>query len=69
MGRECATSDEDDHDLCGNDDELYADEEPIAEDTFEDIEIVIQTPVVVLVEDLHPDKDVENECRKLILFS
>lgn len=37
--------------------------------TLENIEIVVETPVVVLIEDLHPHESIEDEGRQLILFA
>ena len=58
---EGAATDEDDEGLEADDHDDDADEDPIAEDTLEHIELVVETAVVEDVEDLHPDEAVEDE--------
>jgi hypothetical protein len=65
---ERATADEDDGDLKSDDQNHNADEEEVAEDAFKHIELVVETSVVEDVEDLHPDKTVENDSVELQLF-
>lgn len=57
-GESCAAKLNDDN-LPSNDDELDTDKEFIALDALEDIKVVIQSPIVVLIEDLHPYECVE----------
>ena len=45
-----------------------ADEEPVAEDTFKHVELVVEAAVVEDVEDLHPDEAVEDEGVELELY-
>ena len=47
--------------LQADNEEHNGDEEVVAEDAFEDVELVVQTPVVEDVEDLHPHETVEND--------
>lgn len=54
-------ADEDDEDLAANHDGVDGPEEIIARDTFENIELVVETPVIEFVEDLEPDKGVKDE--------
>ena len=84
MNVECATSNKDDQDLSSNDDKLYSDEVLVAEHSFEDVELVVETagatPVSMvksqqggfyslpLIEYLHENKCIEDECLKLVLF-
>ena len=52
---------EHDHDLTTHDDDLNGYEVPVSENAFEDVVTIIESSTVVLIKDLHPDKDVENE--------
>ncbi|CRK22699.1 hypothetical protein BN1723_012736 [Verticillium longisporum] len=58
----------DDGNLCADHDTVDADEEGVALNAFEDIELIVKTTVVELVEDLHPDKRVEDHSVKLKLL-
>ena len=69
MHRESRATNEDDHDLAGDDDELNGDEEVIACDPFEDVQLIVQAPIVILIEDLHPHKRVEDDCLQLFLLA
>ena len=60
MCGEGVTADEDDHDLSSNNDELDAKKKKISVHAFEDVHLVIDAPVVVLIEDLHPHKGIED---------
>lgn len=61
----CSTTNEDDCYLSTNHNAVDTNEEEVALQTLEDIEFVVQTTVVELVEDLHPDKGVEDHGVKL----
>ncbi|CRK40199.1 hypothetical protein BN1708_008135 [Verticillium longisporum] len=58
----------DDGNLCADHDTVDADEEGVALNAFENVELVVKTTVVELVEDLHPDKRVEDHSVKLKLL-
>lgn len=60
MCREGVTTNEDDHDLSPNNDELDANEEVIPLYAFEDVHLVVDASVVVLVEYLHPHEGIED---------
>lgn len=60
-----AATNEHDSDLETDHQEVDEDEELVAVDTLENVEFVIKSPVVEFVEDLHPNKGVENDCIKL----
>lgn len=55
--------------MSSDNDELYTDEKFVAVNALENIELVIQTPAVVLVEYLHPHKGVESCCLQLKTLS
>lgn len=57
--------DEDDGDLRAHHDEVDNDEEDVAVDALQDVELVVQAAVVELVEDLHPDEGVEHHSVEL----
>jgi len=61
LNRERATANEHDHDLAGDHDDRDGDEEVVVLHTRENVELVVETAVVELVEDLHPDESVEDE--------
>ncbi len=65
---ECTTTNEDDGDLCTNHDAVDANEEVVVLQTSENVELVIQTTIVELVEDLHPNESVENHGVELKLL-
>ena len=65
---ESTTTNENDGDLSANHDTVDADKEEVALKTSEDVELVVQTAVVEFVEDLHPDKSVEDHGVKLELL-
>ena len=54
-------SDKDDEDLAADHDGVDEPEEVVARDTLEDVEAVVETAVVEFVEDLEPDKGVEDK--------
>src|ERR1700733_1020622 len=64
---ERCTADEDDHDLATDHDAVDSNEPEIAMHAFENIEFVVESATVELVEDLHPDEGVENHGIKLPL--
>lgn len=69
---ESTRSDKDNGNLQSNHEDVDDDEELIAVDTFEDVELVVETTVVELVEDLHPYEGVEDdgvELKHLVLGS
>ena len=63
---ESATTDKGDGDLTTHHDAVDNDEEEIAVQASEDVEAVIQSSVVELVEDLHPDEGVEHNGSPLV---
>lgn len=65
---ENTASDEDDSDLQTDHDGVDEDEEQVAVDADEDVELVVESAAVELVEDLHPDKHVEDDSVELELF-
>lgn len=69
MSRECSTPYLYDHDLTRNDDKLNANEKPISLHTFEYVEFVVESSIVVLIEYLHPNKSIEYQSRQLPLFA
>jgi hypothetical protein len=58
---ECLTPDKNNHDLPCYHDAIDPQEPEVAMDAFENVEFVIQSAVVDLVEDLHPDERVEHD--------
>lgn len=54
-------ADEDDEDLAADHDGVDDPEEVVVRDALEDVEFVVEAAVVQLVEDLEPDKGVEDE--------
>ena len=69
MDRKGSPSNKDNHDLPSDNDKLNADEKVIPKHTFEDVQLIVKTPIVVLIEDLHPNKGVKNHSLELVLFS
>ena len=69
MHREGGSANENYHNLARNDYELNADEKEIAVNALEDVQFVIESPVVVLVKDLHPNKCVEDQGLQLVLLA
>lgn len=63
---EGTATDKNNDDLTPNHDAVDANEEPVFVHTFEDIKFVVKPLVVVLVEDLHPHKRVEDHCVQLL---
>ena len=63
---ESLTSNKNDHDLTTDHDAVDPDEPKVAVDALEDIEFVVETSVVELVEDLHPNESVENHGGQLL---
>ena len=66
MRRERSAANKDDHDLSSNNDELNPNEEPVPLYAFEYIEFIVKPPIIVLIENLHPDKGVENDGLQLV---
>lgn len=66
---EGTATNKDDCYLGADHDTVDTDEEEIALKTFEDVEFVVETTVVELVEDLHPDESVEDHGIELELLS
>jgi len=60
---ESSTTHKNDQDLATDHDAVDTNEEIITMDTFEDVEFVIQTTVVELVEYLHPNEGIEDHGR------
>ena len=56
---ECRRPEEDDGDLGADHDDVHGDEVVVLVDADEYVEFVVETSVVVLVEDLEPDEHVE----------
>lgn len=69
MYGEGSATDEHDQNLPTNDDELNADEPVVFEHAFENVETIIKTSGVPLIEDLHPYKGVEDCALKSVLLS
>ena len=83
-GKSLATN-EDNHELATDDDKLDANEPPILEDALKDIEAVVEAScagkcqhepdrnyaidLLILIEDLHPDKGIEYQGLQLILLA
>ena len=65
---ECATTDEHNENLESNDHDDDANEEPVAEYALKHVKLVIETPVVEDVEDLHPNEAVEDDSVELELL-
>lgn len=61
-------ADEYDHDLTTDHDAVDSDKPVVLQHPFEDVEVVVEPAVVKLVEDLHPDKRVENDGVELKLL-
>lgn len=53
--------DEDDHDLAADHEAVDSQKPIVLEHAFEDVEVVVQSAVVELVENLHPDKRIEDD--------
>ena len=66
---EDAVADAHNSDLQANHDAVDDDEEPIALNASEDVELIVQAAAVELVEDLHPNKHVEDDGIELKLFA
>jgi hypothetical protein len=64
-----STTNEYNHDLACNNDELYDNEKVIPVQALEYVQLVVEPPVVVLIEYLHPNKSIENQCLQLILLA
>lgn len=64
---EGATTDEDDGNLCTNHDAIDTNKEEVTLKTSKDVELVVKTTIVEFVEDLHPDKCVEDHSIELEL--
>jgi hypothetical protein len=56
-------------DLQANHDAVDSDEEPIALNASEDVELIVKAAAVELVEDLHPDEHVEYDGIELKFFA
>ena len=69
MNGEGSASNEHDEDLSSSNNELNTEEPVIFVHALEDIETVVKTPGIPLVEDLHPDKCVEDCALKSIFLS
>ena len=65
---EGAATDKHNENLQANNHDNDANEEPIAKDTLKHVELVVETPVVEDVEDLHPDEAIEDDCVELELL-
>ena len=65
---EGTTSNEDNHDLQADDENDYANEEQVAMDALKHVELVVESPVVEDIEDLHPDECVKDDGVKLQLL-
>lgn len=61
-------ADEYDHDLTTNHDAIDSDKPVVLQHPFKDVEVVVKPAVVELVQDLHPDKRVENDGIELKLL-
>lgn len=62
---ERTAADENDHDLPSDHDAVDPHKPEVSQYTFEDVELIIKSSVVVLVKNLHPYKCVENDSVKL----
>lgn len=62
------TAHEDDEDLATDHDQIDNDVKPVASNAFKNVEVVIKTATVELVEDLEPDKRVEHEGLHVLLL-
>lgn len=61
------TSDVDDHYLTPDHDAVDTEEPVVPEHAFEDVQLVVKSPVVKLIENLHPNEGVENDSVELQL--
>lgn len=68
MYGESSTTDEHNENLSTNNDELNADEPVIFDHAFENVEAIIETSSVPLIEDLHPHEGVENCTLKTVFL-
>jgi hypothetical protein len=57
-----------DENLCGDHDDIHRDEIVIFQNADEDVEFVVQASVVVLIENLEPDKHVEDYAAHLVFW-
>lgn len=62
------TTNKDDHDLTTDHDAIDTKKPVVLEHSFEDVEFVVKSPVVELVEYLHPHKGVEDYSVEFELF-
>lgn len=60
--------DEDDQDLAADHEAVDSQKPIVLEHAFEDVEVVVQSAVVELVENLHPDKRIEDDGVELEVF-
>lgn len=69
MSGERSTTHFHDHDLTCNNNKLNADEKPVSVHPLQDVEVVVESSVVVLIENLHPNKSIEHQSLQLCLLA